>query len=60
MEFEVKWAEVAEISLQDTLEYWKEHNGSNAYPLKILLALRELREELAKDPYTKSRYSDIL
>jgi hypothetical protein len=56
----VKWVENAEDALENTLLYWREHNGSNAYPLKILQALRMLKAELEKDPYLKSRYSEVL
>ncbi len=56
----VKWVENAEEALEDTLLYWREHNGSNAYPLKILQSLRELKAELEEDPYLKSRYSEVL
>lgn len=56
----VKWVENAEDALENTLLYWREHNGSNAYPLKILQALRMLKADLEKDPYLKSRYSEVL
>lgn len=56
----VKWVENAEDALENTLLYWREHNDSNAYPLKILQALRMLKAELEKDPYLKSRYSEVL
>lgn len=48
----VKWVENAENALEETLLYWREHNDSNAYPLKILQSLRELKAELEKDPYS--------
>ena len=41
----VKWVENAEEALEAMILYWREHNGSNAYPLKILQALRMLKAE---------------
>lgn len=51
MEFEIFWAESAEMQLQETLSYWVNRNKSDNYPRKLLDAVKKANITISKNPF---------
>lgn len=49
--FEIKWTTEAETLYLETLEYWINHNKSNAYALKIIEEVERKEKLLAHNPF---------
>lgn len=47
----VKWTELAESQLIDTLNFWIIHNNSNAYSVKLLNSVDEVIKRISDNPY---------
>ena len=47
----VKWTELAENQLIDTLNFWIIHNKSNAYSVKLLNSVDEVIKRISDNPY---------
>lgn len=47
----IKWSEQAKIELKEILLYWKNHNKSNSYSIKLNAEVQRVAKNLAKFPY---------
>ena len=55
---EIKWVFNAKNSLEDTLNYWDNRNGTPSYSNKIIAELKKLLSKISNDPYSE-RYEKI-
>lgn len=49
--FEIKWTPEAEKLYLETLEFWINHNKSNAYSLKIISEVQRKEKLLSYNPF---------
>ncbi len=54
--YTIKWTTKANLAYLQTLVYWREHNKSNSYSLKIQRKVAKLVKDLEKNPFFLSRY----
>ncbi len=48
--YKVIWTEKALLMFRETLEFWKYHNQSNQYSLKISRATKDIEIRIQKNP----------
>ncbi|WP_315163033.1 type II toxin-antitoxin system RelE/ParE family toxin [Capnocytophaga leadbetteri] len=47
----VEWTEQAKIELKEILLYWKKHNKSNSYSVKLNAEVQRVVKDLVRFPY---------
>ena len=47
----VEWTEQAKIELKEILLYWKRHNKSNSYSVKLNAEVQRVVKDLVRFPY---------
>ena len=47
----VEWTEQAKIELKEILLYWKQHNKSNSYSVKLNAEVQRVVKDLVRFPY---------
>jgi len=53
---EIRWTEEAVKQLENTLDFWREHNYSDAYPNKIINELNKVELAIAEKPYFLAKF----
>ena len=56
---EIKWVFNAKNSLEDTLNYWDNRNGTPSYSNKIIAELKKLLSKISNDPYSERYEKDL-
>ena len=56
---EIKWVLNAKNSLEDTLNYWDNRNGTPSYSNKIIAELKKLLSKISNDPYSERYEKDL-
>ena len=56
---EIKWVFNAKNSLEDTLNYWDNRNGTPSYSNKIIAELKKLLSKISNDPYSERYEKDF-
>ncbi|MDR2206837.1 MAG: type II toxin-antitoxin system RelE/ParE family toxin [Flavobacteriaceae bacterium] len=54
----IEWSKDADISYNETIVYWAEHNFSNAYSEKIISETRKIEKSISENPYFLTRYHE--
>ena len=56
---EIVWVVNAKNSLEETLDYWDEHNGTTSYSNKIISELKKLLSQIKDNPYSQKYEKDL-
>ena len=57
---EIRWTEEAVKQLENTLDFWREHNYSDAYPNKIINELNKVELAIAEKPYFLAKFVESI